>query len=180
MHYALIRKMDISNGTGIGVSLFVQGCHLHCKGCFNQEAWDFNGGKEWTDEIKNKFLQLIDKPFVVRISILGGEPLAYQNLPDVYNLIKEIKVKFPKKDIWLYTGYTLAINNFDTTVDICWDNGLLRNYILAMCDIVVDGPYIEEQRDLTLPFRGSKNQRIIDVKKTIAQHKIVLYELQTT
>ena len=88
---------------------------------------------------------------------------------------KEIKTKFPNKDIWLYTGYTLSINDFDTSVDICWDNSLLRNFILTMCDIVVDGPYIEEQRDLTLAFRGSKNQRIIDVKKTLDQGEIILW-----
>ena len=175
MRDALMREMDISNGEGIGVSIFVQGCHSHCKGCFNRETWDFNGGKEQNEETKNRFLQLIDRPFIVRVSFLGGEPLAYENLPDVYDLIKEIKTKFPNKDIWLYTGYELSISDFDTSVDICWDNGLLRNYILAMCDVVVDGPYIEEQRDLTLAFRGSKNQRIIDVKETLRQNQIVLY-----
>lgn len=173
MRYALIREMDVSNGEGIGVSLFVQGCHFHCKGCFNQETWDFNGGKEWNEEIKNKFLQLIDKPFIIRISFLGGEPLAYENLPDIYDLIKEIKTKFPNKDIWIYTGYELSIGDFDTSVDICWDNGLLRNFILAMCDVVVDGPFIKEQRDLTLKFAGSSNQRLIDVKETLKQNKIV-------
>lgn len=180
MRYALIRKMDISNGKGIGVSLFVQGCHIHCKGCFNRETWDFSGGKEWNEEIKNKFFQLIDKPFIVRISFLGGDPLAYENLPDVYNLIKEIKTKFPDKDIWLYTGYELKIRDFDATVDVSCDNGLLRNHILAMCDIVVDGPYVEEQRDLTLAFRGSRNQRIIDVQKTLTQGEIVLWNALET
>lgn len=177
MRYALIREMDISNGEGVGVSLFVQGCSIHCKGCFNQEIWSFNSGKEWNNKTQDKFFQLIERPFIVRISILGGEPLEYNNLPDIYDLIKEIKIKFPDKNIWLYTGFTLSINNFDTTVDVGWDNGLLRNYILAMCDVVVDGPYIESQRDITLAFRGSKNQRLIDVKKTIEQNQIVLYEL---
>ena len=96
-----------------------------------------------------------------------------RNRIDVYKLIVEIKSKFPDKDIWLYTGYTLSINDFDTSIDIGWDNGLLRNFILAMCDVVVDGPYIEEQRDLTLAFRGSKNQRLINVKETLKQNKIV-------
>ena len=90
-------------------------------------------------------------------------------------MIKEIRTKFSDKDVWLYTGYTLSINDFDTSVDVGWDNGLLSNFILAMCDVVVDGPYIEEQRDLALAFRGSKNQRIIDVKKTLAQGEIVLW-----
>lgn len=175
MRYALMREMDISNGKGIGVSLFVQGCPIHCKGCFNQNIWNFEGGKKWTEEVKNKFFGLIDKPYIKRISLLGGEPLVYENLPDIYNLIKEIKSKFPNKDIWLYTGYTLSISDFDTSVDIGWDNGLLQNFILTMCDVVVDGPYIEEQRDLTLAFRGSKNQRLIDVKKTLEQGEIALW-----
>ena len=173
MRYALMREMDISNGKGIGVSLFVQGCPIHCKGCFNQDIWGFDGGKEWTQEAKNKFFYLIDRPYIKRVSILGGEPLVYENLPDVYDLIKEIRTKFPDKDIWLYTGYTLSINDFDTSIDISWDNGLLRNFILAMCDVVVDGPYIEEQRDLTIAFRGSRNQRLINVRETLKQNKIV-------
>ena len=177
MRYALMRKMDISNGEGIGVSLFVQGCHFHCKGCFNKETWDFNGGKEWNEKIKNKFFQLINKPFITRVSFLGGEPLESQNLIDIYELIKEIKLNFPNKDIWLYTGYTwecifpnVVTDNFDTL-------RIYRQKIIELCDVLVDGQYIEEQRDLTLAFRGSCNQRIIDVKKSLEQNKIILYQL---
>lgn len=177
MRYALMRKMDISNGEGIGVSLFVQGCHFHCKGCFNRETWDFNGGKEWNEKIKNKFFQLINKPFITRVSFLGGEPLESQNLIDIYELIKEIKLNFPNKDIWLYTGYTwecifsnVVTDNFDTL-------RIYRQKIIELCDVLVDGQYIEEQRDLTLAFRGSCNQRIIDVKKSLEQNKIILYQL---
>ena len=118
----------------------------------------------------------LNKPYIQGITFSGGHPLEYQNLPDVYDLIKEIKTEFPDKDVWLYTGYVLKINDFDTSVDVCWDNGLLRNYILAMCDVVVDGPYMEEQRDFTLAFRGSRNQRLIDVKETLKQKQIILYE----
>ena len=105
MNYAQIRSMDISNGEGVGVSIFVQGCPIHCKGCFNSEAWDFNGGKEWTEEKKNMLLELLNKPYISRFSVLGGEPLAKQNMQDICKLCKEIKDKFPEKKIWLYSGY---------------------------------------------------------------------------
>ena len=150
MRYALIRKMDISNGPGVGVSLFVQGCHLHCKGCFNTTAWDFNGGKEWNDDIKQKFLALASRPYIKRISILGGEPLSPENSYDIYELITEIKDKLPDKVIWLYTGYLFeyAINNQS------------NRKIIELCDVVVDDRYVEELKDITLKWRGSSNQRI--------------------
>lgn len=166
MRYALIRKMDISNGPGVGVSLFVQGCHLHCKGCFNSTAWDFNGGKEWNDDIKQKFLELASRPYIKRISILGGEPLSPENSYDLYELITEIKDKLPDKVIWLYTGYLFeyAINNQS------------NRKILELCDVVVDDRYVEELKDIGLPWCGSSNQRVIDVQETLKQNKIVLYD----
>lgn len=166
MRYALIRKMDISNGPGVGVSLFVQGCHLHCKGCFNTTAWDFNGGKEWNDDVKQKFLELASKPYIKRISILGGEPLSPENSYDIYELITEIKDKLPDKVIWLYTGYLFeyAINNQS------------NRKIIELCDVVVDDRYVEELKDIGLPWRGSSNQRVIDVQETLKQNKIVLYD----
>ena len=165
MRYAQIRNMDISNGENLGVSLFVQGCRFHCKNCFNPETWDFNSGKEWTLDVKNKFFKLIDRPYIKRVSILGGEPLANENVVDVCNLITEIKDKFPNKNIWLYTGYELE-NAF---------NNPLRKKTIEMCDVLVDGRYIDELRDLTLRFRGSNNQRVINIKKSLKENKIVLY-----
>lgn len=153
--------------------LWVSGCKIHCKGCQNPESWDFCAGKLFDETAKQELFEALNKPYIRGISFSGGHPLEYENLPDVYELIKEIKTRFPEKDVWLYTGYTLSINDFDNTVDICWANSLLRNYILAKCDVVVDGPYIEEQQDITLKFRGSKNQRLIDVKETLKQGKIV-------
>ena len=173
MNYLGITKCDIANGTGIRVVFWASGCSLHCNGCHNPETWDFHSGKPFDDNAKQKLFDALNKPWIKGITLSGGHPLEYENLPDIYNIVKEVKEKFPNKDVWLYTGYTLSINDFDTSVDIGWDNGLLRNYILAMCDVVVDGPYIEEQRDVSLPFRGSKNQRLIDVKKTLEQNKIV-------
>ncbi len=178
MRYAQIRSMDISNGEGVGVSLFVQGCPFHCKNCFNSETWDFNGGKEWTEKTKNKFMELIDRPHIRRISILGGEPLAEQNLDEVLSLIKEIRISYPEKTIWLYTGYELSEiikqeqHEKVSGIPDVWSK---RWEIIKLCNIVVDGEYIDEQKDLTLKFKGSKNQRVIDVKQSLAQNKMVLY-----
>lgn len=173
MNYIKITKHDIANGPGVRVVLWVSGCRLHCKNCQNPQSWDFNAGNIFDEATKQELFDALDKPYIKGITFSGGHPLEYQNLPDVYDLIKEIKTKFPNKDIWLYTGYTLSICDFDTAVDCGWDNAAIRNYILAMCDVVVDGPYIEEQRDITLAFRGSKNQRLIDVKETLKQGQII-------
>lgn len=167
MRYASIRSLDITNGERVGVSLFVQGCRFHCKNCFNKETWDFNGGEEWTEEVKDKFMKLINRPYIKRISILGGEPLEKLNRSTIYCLVKEIKEKFPTKDIWLYTGYTWE--------EIFTDNIREAQRLLIWVDVLVDGKFIEEQKDLTLKWRGSKNQRVIDVKKSLEQNKIVLY-----
>ena len=181
MRFASMRNLDISNGEGVGVSLFVQGCDRHCFNCFNPDTWDFNGGKEWTEETKNKFIKLIDRPYINRISVLGGEPLAEQNLDEVLSLIKEIRISFPEKTIWLYTGYDFDLLNSKyneykyTPFAANADEWLTRWEIISNVDVLVDGEYIDEQRDVTLKWRGSKNQRVIDVKESIAQNKIVLY-----
>lgn len=178
MRYAQIRSMDISNGEGVGVSLFVQGCPFHCFNCFNSETWDFNGGKEWTEEIKDKFMKIIDRPYIKRVSFLGGECLAEQNLDGVLDLIKEIRNSFPEKTIWLYTGYELSEivkqEQYEKVSGIpsVWSK---RWEIISNVDVLVDGEYIDEQKDLTLKWRGSKNQRVIDVKQSLAQNKVVLY-----
>lgn len=184
MRYAQIRSMDISNGEGVGVSLFVQGCPLHCKNCFNSDTWDFNGGKEWTEEIKDRFMKLIDRPYIKRVSFLGGECLAEQNLNEVLKLVKEIRISFPEKTIWLYTGFcwndimcSFAGLQADYVVldkkDIeAWEK---RREIISNVDVLVDGEYIDEQRDITLKWRGSSNQRVISVVDSLAQGKIVLY-----
>ena len=150
MRYAQIVPFEVCNGKGAGVSLFTQGCKFHCKNCFNEESWDFNGGKKWTDEIEDKFFKLISKPYIKRVSILGGEPLADENVKTVYLLIKKIKSLFPNKKIWLYSGYT-----YDEIIeDSC------RKLILENVDVFVDGKYIDKLRDVTLAFRGSSNQNV--------------------
>lgn len=183
MRYAQIRSMDISNGEGVGVSLFVQGCPFHCKNCFNSETWDFSGGKEWTEKTKNKFMELIDRPYIKRVSFLGGECLAEQNLDEVLNLTQQIRISYPEKSIWLYTGFewnslmskicqpTFPDKDFERIIEI----HKKRKEIISNVDVLVDGEYIDEQKDLTLKWCGSRNQHVIDVKQSIAQNKMVLY-----
>lgn len=179
MRYALIREIDITNGEGVGVSLFVQGCNFHCPGCFNQETWDFNGGKEWTDETTEKFFQLINKPYIQRVSFLGGEPLADENVGMIATLIGTIKSYFPDKKVWVYTGY-----NFD---DI-WkfnDNKQIKDMtlfefqrcdVICTADILVDGRFRLDLQDINhkeIKFAGSTNQRIINLPETLKQGEIV-------
>lgn len=198
MRYSSMRNLDISNGEGVGVSLFVQGCPFHCFGCFNSDTWDFNGGREWTEKTKDKFMKLINRPYIKRISFLGGECLAEQNLDEILSLIKQIRISFPDKTIWLYTGYHVFINypeshrqhkvilstRPNTSTNIIYDDELFfkkkeedrkRSEIIFNVDVLVDGEYIDEQKDLSLKWRGSKNQRVIDVKQSLAQNKMVLY-----
>lgn len=177
MRYASIRSLDISNGEGVGVSLFVQGCPFHCKNCFNSETWDFNGGKEWTEETKNKFMELIDRPYIKRVSFLGGECLTEQNLDEVLKLVQKIRISFPEKTIWLYTGYSYSEIFREQSSCLSQEglNNFKRREIIKLCDIIVDGKYIDEQRNLTLAYRGSKNQHCIDVKQSLSQKKMVLY-----
>lgn len=160
MRYNKIRKMDISNGPGIRVSIFMQGCSFHCKDCFNSETWDFKAGKEFNDEIINKVLDLASLPHIVGLSILGGEPMHPNNREGTIKLAKAFKKRYPNKDIWVWSGYL-----FDELKDI---EGL--SYI----DTLVDGRFVLEQANPTLKFRGSSNQRVIDVKKSLEAGNVVL------
>lgn len=162
MRYAQIRQLDISNGEGVGVALFVQGCHFHCNNCFNSETWDFNGGKEWTRKEELEFLKLSKRPFIKRVSILGGEPLCEENAEMVLKLISQIP---DDKKIWIYTGYKYE----DLMLSVQKD-------ILNSIDYLVDGQFIDNLKDLGLKFRGSSNQRVIDVQETIKRNKIIIKE----
>ena len=150
MRYAQINKFDVHNGEGVGVSLFVQGCHIKCNGCFNSEIWNFNGGKEWTQESKEELFEALINPYISRVSILGGEPLAKPNYLAIRELMREIKNKYPDKQIWLFTGYTME--------EINQSRDLQRT--ILYCDVLVDGRFEEDKKDLRLRFRGSSNQRI--------------------
>lgn len=176
IRYAQIRSLDLSNGEGIGVALFVQGCHFHCPNCFNPETWDFNSGKEWTEEVKNKFMELANHPYIKRISILGGEPLAEENLDDVLDLVNRIRLSSPQKSIWLYTGFIWEeIRKGNMEDGLKYGDWTKRAKIITECDVMIDGRYIDLQRDISLPWRGSKNQRVIDIKKTLQKGEVVLY-----
>lgn len=184
MNYAQIRSMDVSNGEGIGVSLFVQGCDFHCKNCFNSETWEFSKGQEWNDKTKNQFLKLIETPFIQRVSILGGEPLHPKNVQNVLKIVDEIRVSYPTKNIWLYTGYTweeIWIKDNIKTGDKVKDmrEKAIKNLsrqVVRMCDVLIDGRYVDELRDISLHWRGSSNQRVINVQETLKQKQIVLWE----
>lgn len=173
MRYAKIKEMDVSNGEGIGVSLFVQGCHFHCHGCFNPETWDFDGGKEWTPEIENKFVELAGRQFIKRISILGGEPLADENVTTVYRIVKRLRETYTDKKIWIYTGYLWDdICSIDTNYDDYFGfiNSVSRFETVKLADIVVDGRFQLQNQDLyneKIVWAGSTNQRVIDVKSQL-------------
>lgn len=182
MKYSKINELDVSNGEGIGVALFVQGCHFHCPNCFNQETWDLNEGKMFTYNVKSQLTQLIDNPHVSRLSILGGEPLADENVSDVSALIINIRneVSTKNKDIWVYTGYTFeeiynGIWHSESSVVIGDELDVKRYEVLDSIDILVDGRYVDELKDVSLKFRGSSNQRIIDVQKSLKEKHAVLY-----
>ena len=185
MNCMQIDRASISNGTGVRVVLWCAGCTRKCQGCFNPKTWDFNAGQPFDKDAKKYLFEKLNKPYIQGITFSGGHPLEPQNVKDVYDLIVDIKSKFPDKDIWLYTGYKLDICNFTTIekgINLTCEEGNCthHNYIyniLNSCDVVVDGPYIESQRDLTLAFRGSKNQRLIDVKETIKQKQIVIHKV---
>lgn len=177
MRYASIRKMDISNGEGLGVALFVQGCHFHCKNCFNKETWDFNGGKEMTMWDVLELLRPLTNPQYTRLSILGGEPLASENLSGVSTICKFVKEFMPSKKIWVYTGNKAE----DIGLDLhCLNSNPLANYcrkeILPYIDVLVDGQYVDELKDMSYPWAGSTNQRVIDVKISICANKVILWK----
>lgn len=150
MNYAKIRRLDVTNGEGIGVSLFVQGCQFHCKNCFNKVTWDFDGGKKFTKDTLNIIISLLNNEHIKRFSILGGEPLAKKNMHDVLQTIIEIRKNVTDIIIWVYTGYT-----FEEVKQLKYGKEILDNV-----DTIVDGRYVDELRDLTLEFRGSSNQNI--------------------
>ncbi len=163
MRYNLIRKMDISNGPGVRVSIFMQGCAFHCKNCFNQETWDFNAGKEFNDDTINEVLDLCSKGHIKGLSILGGEPMHPNNIEGTTKLAKAFKEKYPEKNLWVWSGFK-------------FDQDLKDKEVLNYVDVLVDGTYHDEEHNPTLKWRGSSNQRVIDVQKSLQNHQVVLLE----
>lgn len=163
MRYNKVRKMDISNGPGVRVSIFMQGCAFKCKNCFNPETHDFNGGKELTEEVMDKVLKLCEKDYIVGLSILGGEPLHPKNIEGTTLLAKKFKEKFPDKTIWLWSGFL-------------FDKDLMNKEVLKYIDVLVDGTYKDELHSPLLKWKGSSNQRVIDVKASLKKGDVVLFE----
>jgi anaerobic ribonucleoside-triphosphate reductase activating protein len=151
MNIAAIKNFDVGNGDGVRVSVFVSGCSIHCKGCHNQEAWDYNFGQKFDNELKDKIFKMCEDENITGLSILGGEPFDTNNREEVLKFIEEFKSKF-KKDVWIWTGFTLEqLKQGKNPIDL---------KIVSLVDAIIDGPYIEEKRDITLKYRGSTNQRV--------------------
>ena len=174
MNYSEIKYNDIANGPGVRTSLFVSGCRNHCPGCFNKETWKFDYGRLFTDETQNEILESLKSPYIEGLSILGGEPLEPENQNDILNLIQEVKLHYPSKSIWLWTGFTFE--------DIVLLNPLCRaatpigKMIIGDLDVLVDGLFEESKKDLLLRFKGSSNQRIINCPLSILYKKPILWK----
>ena len=166
MNYIKITKNDIANGIGIGCVLWVSGCDIHCKNCHNQSTWDFNAGQPFTEDTMQEILLTLTKSYISRFTLSGGHPLDPLNAPEVLEIVKRVKVNQPNKDIWIYTGYTW---------EYVMKNETLKE-IMQYTDVLVDGEYVDELRDISLAFRGSGNQRIINVQKSLAANKVILWE----
>ena len=169
MNYSQLITCDTANGEGVRTSLFVSGCTNHCPGCFNQEAQDFNYGKLYTQDTENILLDCVKQPYISGLSILGGDPLCQDDMGLITLNFLAHKVHSLGKTVWLWTGFKWE--NFNFT-----NNFSLQSLLLSACDVVVDGPFIEAEKDLSLAFRGSRNQRIIDVRETLGKGEIILYK----
>ena len=164
MFYGEIKKVDIANGTGVRVSLFVSGCTHHCKGCFNPDTWNFCFGEKFTEETENELMEALKPTYIEGLSLLGGEPFEPENQKTLVGLLKRIKQELPDKNIWCYSGYTFEELTGRKPSRAFTD---LTHEMLSMIDVLVDGEFVEELKDISLKFRGSSNQRIIDIKKSI-------------
>lgn len=171
MNYATIKNCDIANGPGVRVSLFVSGCTHHCKGCFNEVAWDFDYGEPFTQQTIDTILNMLAPAYIKGLTLLGGEPFEPQNQGPIVELLRQVKAKHPEKSIWAFSGYL-------------FDRDILAGHLgpwettkeyLSYLDVLVDGPFIEAKKDLSLRFRGSSNQRLIDVPQSLSQGQVVLW-----
>ena len=171
MYFSEIKECDIANGPGVRVTLFVSGCTHHCKGCFNEMTWDFQYGRQFGEEDIEKILKLLEPSYIAGLTLLGGEPMEYVNQQGLLPLLRSVKEKYPEKSVWCYTGY---LYDKDILQDFCkkWQE---TEEMLSYLDVIVDGEFVEELKDISLRFRGSSNQRIIDVKKSMNTGEIVQF-----
>ena len=167
-----IKRTDVANGPGVRVSLFVSGCTHHCRGCFNSETWDFSYGQEFTADTEEELLKLLYPPHIAGLTLLGGEPFEPSNQRILLPFLKKVKERYPEKTIWCYTGYLLERE--------LWEDSRARceatDEMLSLIDVLVDGEFVQEKRNISLRFRGSENQRLIDVQESRRQRKVCLYE----
>lgn len=176
MHYADIKQYDVANGPGVRISLFVSGCTHHCKGCFNEEAWDFSYGKLFTEKEISWILESLKPDYIAGLTILGGEPFEPVNQQGILPLVEQVKERYPKKSIWCYSGY-------DFEKDILgrmWDDCPATKPLLEKIDVLVDGKFIEEEKNINLRFKGSANQRIIQVPQSLENGEVILWNPEYT
>lgn len=173
MNYGEIKKCDIANGEGVRTSLFVSGCTHHCKGCFNPATWDFSFGRPYTAETEQEIIDSLKPDYVDGLSLLGGEPFEPANQRELVKLLRRVRAELPKKNVWCYTGYLFDAELLSKSRARCE----YTDEMLSMIDILVDGEFVEEKKNISLAFKGSENQRIIDVQKSLAAGEVVLYAL---
>lgn len=171
MYYGKIKNCDIANGEGVRVSIFVSGCTNHCKNCFQPETWNFNYGKPYTKDTENELLRLLEPGYINGLSVLGGEPLEPANQPDVLKLIERVRHEYPKKNIWVFSGFTFE----ELKTDGAYPRTKYTDELLGSIDVLVDGRFDQSLYDISLRFRGSSNQRLIDMPATLSAGKIVLF-----
>lgn len=171
MNYGNIKKYDIANGEGVRTSLFVSGCLNHCLNCFQPETWAFDYGKPYTKEVQDEILDSLKPDYIQGLSVLGGEPFEFENQKVLVSLLKEVKRQFPTKNIWCYTGYVLDQDLLQGGKR----HGECTDEMLSYIDVLVDGPFIEAKKDISLAFRGSSNQRVIDLVESLKEQEIILY-----
>ena len=172
MNYASIKNCDIANGEGVRVTLFVSGCTNHCENCFQPETWDFNYGQPFTPAVEDKLIEMLRPGFINGLTLLGGEPMEPQNQPAVLSLVRRFKEMYPEKDLWCFTGYLYDHDLLGRMVDQVPETKELLSYI----DVLVDGPFIMAEKDVTLLFKGSANQRTIDVQKSLKAGEIIQWD----
>lgn len=176
MNYATIKKTDVANGPGVRVSLFVSGCTHHCKGCFNQEAWDFQYGQPYTQATEDEVMDALRPSYITGLTLLGGEPFEPANQAALLPLLRRVRAELPDKTIWAFTGYTLETDLLTGKVG---DWAITRE-ILGYLDVLVDGEFVLEKKDITLQFRGSSNQRLIDLPKTLEEDRVIWWTDDST
>lgn len=171
MYYGNIKKNDIANGKGVRVTLFVSGCTNHCKNCFQPETWNFDYGKPYTKETEVEIIEALKPSHIAGLTLLGGEPFEPENQRELVKLLRRVRKELPEKNIWSFTGFILDQDLLDGGRKYCE----VTDEMLSLLDVLVDGPFKEEEKDITLAFRGSRNQRVIDMKKSLKEQEVVLY-----